>query len=350
MNPQLAVNMVSDRIAALPLAIVYLTDRCNSRCITCDYWKFGHTNLPLERARALAVDLKNLGTQLVLLSGGEPLLHPHWAEAAAIFREAGLRLWLLTAGLSLQKHVVQAAALCERITVSLDGATQETYWHVRGVEAFGAVCDGIREAVGRGAWVSLRTTVQRGNYREVPALVRLGRELGVRQVSFLAVDVSTHVAFARQEDYETSMALQPADLPEFARVLDRMESDFAGEFASGFIAESPPKLRRLHQYFAALAAQIPGVSETQGFFPVAFPPVRCNAPRFSAVIGADGRQQPCYFISGPVNRNGGSLRTELNTPEFISLRRDIGEGRREECGRCVCSMWRTPKDLLLGQL
>ncbi len=338
MNPRLAVNLVSDRIAALPLAIVYLTDRCNSRCITCDYWKYGQTNLTLERARALAADLKNLETQVVLLSGGEPLLHPHWAEVAAVFREAGFRLWLLTAGLSLRKHAPQAAALCERITVSLDGASPETYRYIRGVEAFGAVCDGIREAAGCGAWVSLRTTVQRGNYREMPAIVRLGRELGVRQVSFLAVDVSTHVAFARQEDYEKSMALQPADLPEFSKVLDRLESDFTEEFSSGFIAESPAKVRRLHQYFAALLGE------------GAFPPVQCNAPRFSAVIGADGRLQPCYFISGPSSSDGVSLRTELNSAAFMSLRQDIREGRREECGRCVCSMSRSPKALLLGQL
>jgi len=338
MDARLALNLLTDRVAALPLAIVYVTDRCNSKCVTCDYWKFGQTNFPVDRAQRLAPELKNLGTEVVMLSGGEPLLHPRWAEVAAPWRAAGLRLWLLTAGLALHKHAAPAAELCERVTVSLDGATPETYRAIRGVEAFDAVCAGIRALVERGVPVSIRCTVQRGNYHELPALIRLARELGVTQISFLAVDISTHIAFARQADYARTMALRPDDLPPFAAMLDSVERDFASEFASGFIAESPAKLRRLHRYFSALLGQ------------EKFPPVRCNAPRFSAVIGADGHLQPCYFIPGVAELNGESLSTALNTPEFIGLRRDIREGRRAECERCVCSMWRGAGKLVRGEL
>jgi MoaA/NifB/PqqE/SkfB family radical SAM enzyme len=335
MNLGLAANLLTDRLAALPLAIVYVTDRCNSRCVTCDFWRHGQTNLPVERARRLAAELRGMGTQAVLLTGGEALLHPHWDEVAEAFRAESLRLWLLTAGLSLNKHAARAVELCERITVSLDGATPETYRAIRGVEAFQAVCDGARAAVERGAWLSLRCTVQRGNYREMPGLIRLAQQIGAKQISFLAVDVSNHLAFARQEDYERTMALRPDDLPQFAEVLDTLERDFAPEFASGFIAESPAKLRRLHGYFAALLGQ------------GSFPPVRCNAPRFSAVVGADGSLQPCYFIPGPGKLDGASLSASLNTPEFAALRRDIRQGRRAECRACVCSMWRGPRGLIL---
>jgi len=340
MNPRLALNLLTDRLAALPLAVLYLTDRCNSRCITCDYWKYGQTNLSLESARRLAPQLKDLGTQAVLLSGGEPLLHPRWVDVARTLQGVIPRLWLLTAGLALHKHASPAVELCERITISLDGATPETYRAIRGVDAFDAVCAGIRAVVERGAHVTLRTTVQRGNYRELPALVRLARESGVRQISFLAVDVSTHVAFARREDYARTMALQADDLPRFAAVLDALECDFESDFASGFIAESPAKLRRLQQYFAALLGE------------AHFPPVRCNAPRFSAVVGADGHLQPCYFIPGPNHQtpaaNGQPLSAVLNTPEFLALRRDIREGRRSECERCVCSLYRHPAQLLFS--
>jgi len=336
MQPRMALNLAGDRLAALPLAILYVTDRCNSRCITCDYWQFGQTNLPVDQARRLAPELRGLGTQVVLLSGGEPLLHPHWDQVAETLRRAGLRLWLLTAGLSLAKHAARVCELCERVTVSLDGATPETYRAIRGVDAFEAVGRGIRAVVARGLPVTLRCTVQRGNYRELPRLVRLARELGAEQISFLAVDVSTHVAFARAEDYERTMALGPADLPVFADVLGELERDFASEFASGFIAERPAKLRRLHQYFAALLGQ------------GSFPPVRCNAPRFSSVIGADGHLQPCYFIDGAAPLDGQPLADALNTPALMALRGDIRAGRRPECARCVCSMYRSPRALVSG--
>ena len=336
MQPRLALNLAGDRLAALPLAIVYVTDRCNSRCITCDYWRYGQTNLPLPEARRLAPQLRALGTQVVLLSGGEPLVHPHWSDVAGVFRDAGLRLWLLTAGLSLARHAAKVAELCERVTVSLDGATPETYRAIRGVDGFESVCSGVRDAVARGLPVTLRCTVQRGNYRELPRLVRLARELGAERVSFLAVDVSTHVAFARPEDYERTMALGAGDLPAFAGVLDELEREFAAEFAGGFIAESPAKLRRLHQYFAALLGQ------------ARFPPVRCNAPRFSAVIGADGHLQPCYFIDGAARLEGQPLAEALNGPALVALRGDIRAGRRAECAKCVCSMYRSPKELVIG--
>jgi len=337
MQPRLALNLAGDRLAALPLAIVYVTDRCNSRCVTCDYWQHGQTNLPVAQARRLAPELRALGTRVVLLSGGEPLVHPHWDEVAAALREAGLRLWLLTAGLSLARHADQVRELCERVTVSLDGATPETYRAIRGVDGFNAVCNGIRAAVARGLPVTLRCTVQRGNFRELPGLVRLALALGVEQISFLAVDVSTHVAFARAEDYERTMALRPDDLPAFAAVLDELERDFAAELAQGFIAERLAKLRRLHQYFAALLGQ------------GSFPAVRCNAPRFSAVIGADGHLQPCYFIDGATRLDGQPLAQALNAPAMAALRRDIRAGQRPECKTCVCSMYRSPRQLVSGQ-
>jgi hypothetical protein len=124
-----------------------------------------------------------------------------------------------------------------------------------------------------------------------------------------------------------------------------MEQDHGEDFRSGFIAESPQKLRRILQYFAAV----------QRFGP--YPPVRCNAPEFSAVIGATGRVQPCFFISGPLDaqisatgarpgetgaRLGGDLAAVLNSNAMGALRTAIRDGRRAECRTCVCSLWRDP--------
>ncbi len=345
MNPRMLINLTGDRIATLPLAIVYVTDRCNSRCVTCDYWQFGRTNMPVARARSLAAELVGMGTSAVLLSGGEPLLHPEWESIAAIFRSVGMKVWLLTAGLALAREAEQMAAVVDQVTISLDGATAETYESIRGVAAFDKVIAGARSLTELGVPTSFRTTVQRGNYRELPAIVRLAHKIGVDQISFLAVDVSTHIAFARAEDYNRTMALTAEDLPDFAAVLDELESEFEPDFASGFIAESPAKLRNLHAYFAALLHATEG-SETEGVSNYISPV--CNAPRFSAVIGADGNLQPCYFISGPKSQNGAPLRERLNTAEFVDLRRTIRTGRRHECTRCVCSMHKSARELVLG--
>jgi MoaA/NifB/PqqE/SkfB family radical SAM enzyme len=319
------------RLEYLPLVTLYLTERCNSRCVSCDYWRHGRADMNLESVTRLLPSLARLQTKVILLSGGEPLLNPEWADIAQLLRAGGRKLWLLTSGLSLAKHARRAAELFDAITVSLDGTDRATYAAIRGLDAFDKVCAGIRAAAGNGVPVAVRVTVQRTNYRQLAAFVALARELGAQQVSFLAVDVANPHAFARVDDFGADLALHADDLPVLERILSDMECAYAHEFRAGFIAESPRRLRHMQQYFAAVC----GVG--------AYPPVRCNAPEFSAVIGAAGHVSPCFFISGPAGalcRN--DLAEALNGDSMITLRQNIRAGRRAECARCVCSLWREP--------
>ncbi len=316
----------------LPLVTLYLTERCNSRCVTCDYWRHGRKDVTLQSVEALLPDLEVLGTHTALLSGGEPLLNPDWAAIAELLRARGLELWLLTSGLSLAKHAQRAAELFDTITVSLDGTCAETYAAIRGLDAFDKVCEGISAAAAAGATVGLRVTLQRANYRELPRFVTLARELGAHQVSFLTVDVSNPHAFARLDDFSHQLALGPDDLPLFEAALDTLEREHAEDFRQRFIAESPAKLRRMGEYFAALTGAC------------AFPPVRCNAPEFSAVVGVDGRVAPCFFIPGPGIGGAAGLRGSLADEAMVELRRAIRAGERRECERCVCSMYREPAE------
>ena len=335
---QLSANRpaVHPPIAKLPLVTLYVTERCNSRCVTCDYWRHGRDDMDLEAVTNLLPSLARLSTQMVLLSGGEPLLNPDWEAIAQTLRSNGLKVWLLTSGLALAKHARRAATLFDAITVSLDGTDAETYAAIRGLDAFDKVCEGVRAAAAHGARPGIRVTVQRANYRQLPAFVDLSRELGARQVSFLAVDVANPHAFGRTDDFVSDLALRPEDLPQLEQILDSMEQGYREDFRSGFIAESPQKLRRILQYFSAI----------RGLGP--YPPVRCNAPEFSAVVGATGRVQPCFFISGPLDARlsdigaqpGGDLGSVLNSGGMSALRTAIRDGRRAECKTCVCSMWR----------
>src|SRR5260221_12852476 len=121
----------ADRLAVhapltrLPLVTLYVTDRCNSRCVTCDYWRHGRDDMDLAAVTRLLPSFAQLQTQIVLLSGGEPLLNPEWAAIAELLRKNGLKAWLLTSGLALAKHARRAAELFDTITVSLDGADPE---------------------------------------------------------------------------------------------------------------------------------------------------------------------------------------------------------------------------------
>jgi MoaA/NifB/PqqE/SkfB family radical SAM enzyme len=317
------------REARLPLVTFYLTERCNSRCVTCDYWRNGRKDATLAALERQLPALRELGTRVALISGGEPLLNPEWRAIAQALRDNGQKLWLLTSGLSLAKHAAAVHRLFESVTVSLDGTDAPTYRAIRGVDAFDVVCAGVRAAVALGSAVSLRVTLQRANYRQLPRFVELAHELGVRQVSFLAVDVRNPHAFARQEAFADGLALAADDLPRLDAALDELERAHAADFHSRFIAESPIRMRRLRDYFAALHG-------------AEFPQVRCNAPEFSAVLGVDGRVAPCFFIPGPGGDVPADLLEAIESAPMQVLRATIRAGERSECRGCVCSMWREP--------
>jgi Fe-coproporphyrin III synthase len=329
-------QVLSAQLHRLPLVTLYLTERCNSRCVTCDYWRHGRADMTFNAVQRLMPNLAQLDTRVVLLSGGEPLLNPEWERIAHSLRDVGLKVWLLTSGLSLAKHAARAARIFDAITVSLDGTDRQTYQAIRGLDAFDKVCDGIRAAAAHGVAPGVRVTLQRANFRQLPGFVFLAKELGARQVSFLAVDVANPHAFGRTEGFTNDLALRPDELPALEELLGNLHSEFAADFRSGFIAENPAKLRRILQYFSAIHGKAP------------YPLVRCNAPEFSAVLGADGAVQPCFFISGPPGaarlRADGTapddFSTALNSERMRALRASIRAGERSECKTCVCSMWR----------
>lgn len=334
------LNLVSDKLRALPLVVLYITDGCNSRCVTCDIWKLPRRNMSMELVDRLAADFPALGVKQVVLSGGEAMQHPRWQEIAVTFRAAGTKVMLLTNGLFLKKQAQQVIDSVDALTVSLDGGTAQTYQAIRGVDAFEVILEGINLIAAGGIPITTRTTVQRRNYRELPLIIDAAKAAGVSKISFLAVDTSNHEAFGPRFNDTIPLisvpdyALTADDLPEFAAMLDRLEREYAADFASGRMAESPQKLRRLYDYFAAPFEQ------------ATFDPPRCNAPHISTVIEVDGTIRPCFFLPSVGKLGADGLKAGINTAEAVDLRRAYRRGERSECARCVCPLYRGPRSLL----
>ena len=98
------LNLTGDKLYSLPLLILYLTDGCNSRCATCDIWQNPRRNMPMQLVDSIVDTVNELGIRWVLLSGGEAMQHPQWAEISQKFRAQGVHVMLLTNGLLLKKQ------------------------------------------------------------------------------------------------------------------------------------------------------------------------------------------------------------------------------------------------------
>jgi MoaA/NifB/PqqE/SkfB family radical SAM enzyme len=325
---------VTNRTFVLPLLIFYPTGRCNSRCVSCDWWKqSGADDLTLDEIASLAEALPALGTRMVVFSGGEPLLRPEVFEAAQRFRDRGLRLHLLTSGVLLERFADRVAQHFSRVIVSLDAASARLYEQIRGVDALATVGRGIARLrrIAPGVPLAGRATLHRANFRELPRLIEHARSLGLDRISFLPADISS-LGFGRSVTPESGgLALDADEIAEFESIIERTIAIYAADFESGFVAESPAKLRRLPRYYAALSGA------------EAFPRVSCNAPWVSVVVEANGSVRPCFFHGSIGNVREAPIATIVGR-DLRAFRESFDVGANPVCVRCVCSLktsWRS---------
>jgi MoaA/NifB/PqqE/SkfB family radical SAM enzyme len=320
------IGELTNRTFVLPMLVFFPTSRCNSRCVSCDWWKSsGADDLTLGEIAALAGSLPALGARLVIFSGGEPLLRPDVFDAARLFRANGLTLHLLTSGVLLERCAAEVAAEFSRVIVSLDAATEEQYRDIRGLSGLGLLEKGVARLrrLAPSIPVTARATLHRMNFRDLPRLIDHAKAMALDGISFLAADVSSSAFGRRAAPATDRLVLDSTEIGEFAAIVERVIADRADDFASGFIAESPAKLRRLPQYYEALAAG-------RGFAPA------CNAPWVSAVVEANGAVRPCFFHA-PIGSVRDAPLAALVANELPRFRKTLDVSTNPICGRCVCS-------------
>jgi MoaA/NifB/PqqE/SkfB family radical SAM enzyme len=323
-----------DLITRLPILILFPHSRCNCRCVMCDIWRdTTRSEISTDEVSRWVDEWRGLGVERVVLSGGEALLHSHLWELCDHLRAAGMGITILSTGLLLRRHATELVQRCDDVVVSLDGP-QAIHDAIRNVpRAFERLADGVAALKGTGAAVAVtgRCTIQRANCHALRDVVRAAHDIGLDRISFLAADVSSD-AFNRPDGWSEErigqVALERADVDVLSGEIDALERENADDFASGYIAESPAKLRRrLLQYSAALL----GAAD--------FAPNDCNAPWVSTVIESDGTVRPCFFQPALGNiRVAGSLDAVLNAPESIAWRQGLDVQRNAICRKCVCTL------------
>jgi MoaA/NifB/PqqE/SkfB family radical SAM enzyme len=109
------------------VAQIIPTRRCNLSCTYCN--EFDHTSepVPLDDLRARIDKLADLGTGIITLSGGEPLLHPALEAVVRHIRSRGAIATLISNGylLTIAKiHALNAAGL-DSLQISIDNVTPD---------------------------------------------------------------------------------------------------------------------------------------------------------------------------------------------------------------------------------
>jgi len=176
---------------------VHPADRCNISCFFCSTATLrGTDELPMSRWQELLVELKAAGTRSIRLSGGgEPLFHREIRSFLGAVKDSGIPIENITTNAVLLNPEIALLLpeVCDEVTVSINTGDPDTYSSMMKTppKNFQRVIDNIRElarvrdASGkRRPRINLQFLVWKDNYRSIPAMYRLSRDLRCDTVFF----------------------------------------------------------------------------------------------------------------------------------------------------------------------
>lgn len=172
----------------LPQGIsLYLTYRCQSRCPHCflvENGKIGRYELSLEHCLSIIDEASEQRVFLLVLSGGEPLLHSCFSQIIHYARQKGMLPLLGLTGVGVSDEHIHQIAACgiPTVQVSLDGATEAANDRIRGPGNFAEVSDTVARFKRAGIKVNLAICLHQQNLNEAEALYTLAREWGIARV------------------------------------------------------------------------------------------------------------------------------------------------------------------------
>jgi MoaA/NifB/PqqE/SkfB family radical SAM enzyme len=258
-------------------------------------------------------------------------MNPNLFRLCDMLRAEGMKITILSTGLLLKRYARQVIDQSDEVIVSLDGS-EAVHNAIRRVpKAYEKLREGMQavKTLDPNFRISARCVIQRHNFADWPNIVAAAHELGLDQISFLPADVSSE-AFNRPDPWSEEriedVKLAEAELPQLKAVIEALIVAYATDFERRYIAESPDKIRRIYDYYAAFYDLGP------------FPQVRCNAPWVSTVVEADGTVRPCFFHASLGNIREASLPALLNSPAAIEFRRNLDMDTDPICHKCVCSL------------
>jgi len=163
--------LVESKRKPIPVVVWNITSKCNLRCVHC-YANADGVN-EFEKASSFIDDLSSIKIPVLLISGGEPLMHKNIYEILEYAKSRGIQVALSTNGTLIDEEV--AGRLKEigvdYVGVSLDGM-KETHDFFRGVKgAFEKAVEGLLNARDAGILTGVRFTLTKYNLRDVESVL-----------------------------------------------------------------------------------------------------------------------------------------------------------------------------------
>jgi len=184
-------NRIKDAAAERKRHWVRITRACNNRCLFClDRENQNGSIFPVDE---VVVDLKRglaRGADRVVLSGGDPTVHPELPEIVAKAKELGYgHVQIITNGrmLSYPKFAADLKkAGLDEVTLSLHSHIEKDFEEMTGVRgSYKQALAGLLNAQAQGFIVSVDIVINEINYRTLRETLLFYRKLGVSEFDLL---------------------------------------------------------------------------------------------------------------------------------------------------------------------
>jgi radical SAM protein with 4Fe4S-binding SPASM domain len=190
-------------IPSLRTVLIHITSACNLKCRHCYLQKGELLHLELACFHSAVQQLNDLQGLKVLISGGEPLLHPKVFEMLRSIQPIKLRKILLSNGLLIDaSKAAQLKNLIHEVQISLDGTRSHNIFR-NNPTAFDRAIQSIRYLKHAGVEVSVATMIHAQNMDELEELEGLLKDLEVKS---WALDVPSKIGtFLENPDLNPSL-------------------------------------------------------------------------------------------------------------------------------------------------
>jgi radical SAM protein with 4Fe4S-binding SPASM domain len=199
-----------------PVVVWNCTRQCNLSCIHC-YASSDNSRsedeMDTKEAKAFISDLAEFGVPVILFSGGEPMLRKDLLQMAALAHEYGIITGLSTNGTLITDEMAKklSRAGFGEVGISLDGIGGNNDYFRGKQGAFQAALSGIRRCIAMGIRVSLRLTISRHNYQDIPAMFRLIDEEWIERFCLYHLAYAGRGSALQKEDIDHSQTRQVMD-------------------------------------------------------------------------------------------------------------------------------------------
>lgn len=192
-----------------------LTSACNLHCPHC-YLSAGHhqrEELTNKECLHIIDEMAALGTEMLILSGGEPLLRPDIFDLASYASENGPLVVMGSNDTLIDQKVASRLVLSrvKGIGISLDSLEPEKHDVFRGVKgAWQKSVAAIDVCQQQGLEAILQSTVLDWNYDEIPGLVDFAHRRQVNSIQFyylVCTDRGEKLTNISPQQYEDSLSL-----------------------------------------------------------------------------------------------------------------------------------------------